>query len=36
MDLSYIFEIEEGLGLFGYQQKLYRVTVDILRGRNPW
>ncbi len=30
------FEVGEQLGLFGYQQKLYRVTVDILRGKNPW
>ncbi len=36
MDLSYIFEVEEQLGLFAYQQKLYRVAVDILRGKNPW
>ena len=36
MDLSYIFEIEEQLGLFAYQQKLYRLTVDILRGKTPW
>jgi hexosaminidase len=36
MDLSYIFEVEEQLGLFGFQQKLYRVTVDILRGKTPW
>jgi hypothetical protein len=35
-DLSYIFEVEEQLGLFAYQQKLYRVAVDILRGKNPW
>ncbi len=36
MDLSYMFEIEEQLGLFGYQQRLYRVVVDILRGKTPW
>ncbi len=36
MDLSYIFEVEEQLGLFSFQQKLYRVTVNILRGRTPW
>lgn len=36
MDLSYIFEVEEQLGLFAYQQKLYRVVVDILRGKTPW
>jgi hexosaminidase len=36
MDLSYIFELEERLRLFAYQQKLYRVAVDILRGKNPW
>jgi hexosaminidase len=33
MDLSYIFEIEEQIGFFAYQQKLYRVAVDILRRR---
>jgi hexosaminidase len=36
MDLSYIFEVEEQLGLFAYQQKLYRIAVGRLRGRNPW
>jgi hexosaminidase len=31
MDLNYIFEIEEQIGLFSYQQKLYRVMQNILR-----
>ncbi len=31
MDLDYNFEVEESLGLFGYQQKLYRVMQSILR-----
>jgi hypothetical protein len=34
MDLNYIFEIEEQLGLFAYQQKLYRLTASILSGHN--
>jgi hypothetical protein len=33
MDLNYIFEIEEQIGLFSYQQKLYRVIVAIFRNR---
>ncbi len=35
MDLSYIFEVEEKLGLFAWQQKLYGVMVKILRGAKP-
>ncbi len=36
IDLSYIFEIEEKLPLFAYQQGLYDVLVEILRGDTPW
>jgi hypothetical protein len=36
MDLSYIFEVEEKLPLFAYQQSLYQVIVDNLRGEHPW
>ncbi len=36
MDLSYIFEIEDRLPLFAYQQDLYQVVVDFLRGDTPW
>ena len=36
MDLDYIFEVEEKLGLFAYQQGLYEVMVKILRAERPW
>lgn len=36
MDLSYIFEVEEKLGLFAWQQHLYEVIVKNLRGTTPW
>ena len=36
MDLSYIFVVEEKLGLFAWQQNLYDVTVKNLRGTTPW
>lgn len=36
MDLSYIFEVEEKLGLFAWQQNLYEVIVKSLRGATPW
>jgi len=36
MDLSYIFEVEEKLGLFAWQQSLYGKLVDFLRGDHPW
>lgn len=36
IDLSYIFEIEEKLPLFAYQQNLYQLIVDNLRGEHPW
>lgn len=36
MDLSYIFEVEEKLGLFAWQQNLYEVIVKNLRRDTPW
>ncbi len=36
MDLSYIFEVEEKLGLFAWQQNLYEMIVKNLRGTTPW
>jgi hexosaminidase len=36
MDLTYIFDVEEKLGLFAWQQKLYKVIVKNLRGDTPW
>ena len=36
MDLSYIFEVEEKLGLFAWQQNLYELIVKNLRGDTPW
>ncbi|HSB14615.1 MAG TPA: glycoside hydrolase family 20 zincin-like fold domain-containing protein [Bryobacteraceae bacterium] len=36
MDLSYIFEVEEKLPLFAYQQSLYQIIVDNVRGEHPW
>ena len=33
MDLNYIFEIEEQLCLFAYQQKMYTLTASILSNR---
>jgi len=36
MDLTYVFEVEEKLPLFAYQQALYKVMVKILRGTTPW
>jgi hypothetical protein len=34
MDMNYVFEVEEGLGLFGYQQKLYRMMSSMLRSKS--
>jgi hypothetical protein len=36
MDLSYIFEVEDKLGLIAYRQRLQAVMVRILRGSRPW
>jgi len=36
MDLSYVFEVEEKLGLFAWQQRLYEIIVRNLRGSTPW
>ncbi len=36
MDLSYIFEVENKLGLFAYQQSLYGILVKVMRGNTPW
>lgn len=33
MDLTYIFEVEEQIGFFAFQQRLYRVITAILRNR---
>jgi len=33
MDLTYIFEVEEQIGFFAFQQRLYRVITAILRSR---